>query len=67
LDYITNHISETVKETAYFFFDSCPGQKRNHTVVRFLAVLVANGRFNKNFQYFPVRGPCDRDFELIEK
>jgi hypothetical protein len=34
------------------------------TVVRFLAMLAANGRFNKIFQYSPVRGrsylPCDK-------
>jgi hypothetical protein len=66
LDYITNHVSESVKEL-HIFSDSCPGQNRNHTVVRFRATLAANGRFNKIFQYFPVRRPCDRDFGLTEK
>jgi hypothetical protein len=61
---ITNHVSETVKEL-YIISDSCPGQN----IVIFLATLAANGRFNKIFQYFPIRGnsflPCDRDFGLI--
>jgi hypothetical protein len=37
------------------FLGCCPGQNRNHTVVIFLATLVANVRFNKIFQYFSVR------------
>jgi hypothetical protein len=41
----------------YFISDSCPGQNRNHTVVRLLATLASNGKFNKTFQYFPVRDP----------
>jgi hypothetical protein len=58
--------------TNYIFLsDSCPSQNINHTVLRFLAKLAANGRFNKILQYFPVRGnsflPCDRDLELLKK
>jgi hypothetical protein len=56
-----------MSKNCIFLSDSCPDQNRNHTVVIFLATLAANGRFNKIFQYFPVRGPCDRDFELIKK
>jgi hypothetical protein len=33
--------------TAYFS-DSCPGQNRNHIVVRLLATLAVNGRFERN-------------------
>jgi hypothetical protein len=61
LDYITNHVSETVKELQ-FESEICTGQMKNHTVIRFLTTLVANGRFNIIFQYHPVT-----DFELIKK
>jgi hypothetical protein len=66
LDYTTNHVSETAKELR-IISDSCPDQNRNHTAVRFLATLPANGRFNKIYQLFPVRITCDRDFGLIIK
>jgi hypothetical protein len=55
LDYITNHISETVEEL-HVFSDSSPGQNRNHVPVRFVIMLAANQLFNRIFQYFPVRG-----------
>jgi hypothetical protein len=61
---INNHVAETVEEL-HIISDICPGQRRNHTVVIFLATLAANGRFNKIFQYFPVRLPCDRNSGLI--
>jgi hypothetical protein len=65
LVYTNDHASETVKEL--YNSDSCPGQNRNHVAARFLATLVANGQLNKIFQYFPVKGPCDRDSGLTEK
>jgi hypothetical protein len=70
LDYITNHISERVKELILSLCPPPPRPKQNHIVVRVFAMLAANGRFNKIFQYFPVRGhssvPCDRDFGRIK-
>jgi hypothetical protein len=59
-------VSKTIKELL-IISDSSPGQNRNHVVVRFLVMLAANGRFKKIFEYFPVRGPCDRDFGLTKK
>jgi hypothetical protein len=29
-------------------------------------MLAVNGKFNKIFQHFPVREPCDRDFGFIK-
>lgn len=68
--YISEHIPQSCKEL-HIFSDSCPGQNRNNTVVRFLMSLVATNRFDKIMQYFPVRGhsflPCDRDFGVIKR
>jgi hypothetical protein len=70
LDYIT---ITYLKLSRNFIFpsDNSPGRNRNHTVVKFLAKLAANGRFNKIFQYFVVKGhsflPCDKDFGLVKK
>jgi hypothetical protein len=63
LDYITNLVSEIVKDLR-IISDRCSGQNRNHAVVKFPATLVANGRFNEVFQYFPVRGHFGRDFGI---
>lgn len=53
------------------FSDSCPGQNRNHTLVRFLMSLTIIQRFRVVNVYFPVRGhsflPCDRDFGVIKR
>jgi hypothetical protein len=66
LDYITNHVSETVKELLFVFWQlSWP--KENHTFVRVLATPGANGRFNKVFHYFPIGEPCDRYSGLTKK
>lgn len=55
----------------HVFSDGCPGQNRNHTVVRFLLCLAASKRFRKIYQYFPVRGhsflPCDRAFGNVKR
>jgi hypothetical protein len=52
---MSNHVHNTTKEL-YIVSDGCPGQNRNHTVVRFLATLTTNERFNKIFQYICVGG-----------
>lgn len=69
-EYITKNIPQNCKEL-HIFSDNCPGQNKNNTVVRFLMTLVATGRFEKIFQYFPVCGhsflPCDRDFGVIKR
>ena len=69
-DYIFNHVSPDVKEL-HIFSDGCPGQNRNHTVVRFLLALQATKRFKTIYHYFPIRGhsflPCDRDFGTLKK
>jgi hypothetical protein len=53
LDYVSNHVPETVKEL-YLFSDNCSDQNRNHTVVRFLTTLTASRRFHKIVHYFPL-------------
>lgn len=61
---------ETVTELR-LFSDNCPGQNKNHCVVRFCMALVDTGRFKKVQQFFPIRGhsflPCDRDFGVIKR
>lgn len=70
MDYINNYIPESVKELR-LYSDNCPGQNKNHTMVRMCMALAETGRFDKVEQFFPIRGhsflPCDRDFGLIKK
>lgn len=70
LDYIQNQISPEVSELRVFC-DNCPGQNKNHCLVRFCMSLVETGRFKKIQQFFPVRGhsflPCDRVFGVIKR
>ncbi|KAK4884780.1 hypothetical protein RN001_001051 [Aquatica leii] len=51
------------------FCDNCPGQNKNHSVVRMCMALKATDRFQKIVQYYPIRGhsflPCDRAFGII--
>lgn len=55
----------------HVFSDACGGQNRNHTLVAFFLALVAVGRFNKIYQYFPFRGhsflQCDRNFGVAKR
>lgn len=51
LDYISNELPNTTKYL-HIFSDSCPGQNRNNTVVRFLQTLVTTGRLKKNIPLF---------------
>nr|CAI5850994.1 unnamed protein product [Callosobruchus analis] len=70
LHYIENNIPPEITEL-HLFCDECPGQNRNHTMVRFLMTLTATKRFKKIVHYFPLRGhsflPCDRDFGSIKR
>lgn len=70
LHYITNYIPPEIREL-HIFSDGCPGQNRNHTMVRFLITLAYSKRFTKIYHYFPVRGhsflPCDRDFGTVKR
>lgn len=70
MDYIRNHISVEAKELR-LFSDNCPGQNKNHCLIRMCMGLVESGRFSKIEQIFPVRGhsflPCDRVFGTIKR
>jgi hypothetical protein len=66
MELVSYDLSKTVKEM-HIFSDSCLGQNINHTVVKFLATLAANGRFNKIFQYFPVRRSLTGMLGLLKK
>lgn len=66
LNCIYNHVRETAKELNVTS-DSCPDQNRNLSVIRFHATLAPDGKFNKIFQYLPVRGPCGRNLGFIKK
>jgi hypothetical protein len=63
-DYITNYVSETVKESL-ISSDSCPGQNKSRTVVRFPETLDANGRLHKIFQYFRSEDPVTGTLVLL--
>lgn len=69
-DYINDCVPETAK-TLYLFSDSCPGQNRNHTFIRFCMGLVESKRFDNIIQRFPIRGhsflDCDRTFGLFKR
>lgn len=69
-DYITKYVPLEITEL-HLFSDGCPGQNRNHTMVRFLLALQATKRFKRIYHYFPVRGhsflPCDRDFGTVKR
>lgn len=70
LDYIQNVVPKEATELR-LFCDNCPGQNKNHTVVRMCMALRATGRFQKIVQYYPIRGhsflPCDRAFGTIKR
>ncbi|CAH1112109.1 unnamed protein product [Psylliodes chrysocephalus] len=68
--FINDYVQKTPAkiQELHIFSDSCPGQNRNNTVVRY---LLASKRFRKIYHYFPVRGhsllPCDRDFGCLKR
>lgn len=69
-NFIENYVSPDVTELNVFC-DSCPGQNRNHTLIRYFSSLTITKRFKKINMYFPVRGhsflPCDRNFGVIKR
>lgn len=64
------HMDPAIKEL-HVFSDACGGQNRNNTLIRFMLMLVSTGRFDKIYQYFPVRGhsflQCDRNFGTAKR
>lgn len=64
------NMDPSVKEL-HVFSDACGGQNRNNTLIRFFLTLVAKNRFEKIYQYFPVRGhsflQCDRNFGTAKR
>lgn len=69
-DYIKTELSTGI-QTLYVFSDSCGGQNKNHTLLRYFAGLVETKNFKKIEQCYPVRGhsflPCDRAFGCIKR
>ena len=68
--FFMNELSETVKDIA-LFCDSCSGQNKNWTVIRFCHWLVnKQKRFNSITISFPIRGhsylECDKNMSLIK-
>ena len=70
LHYIKNNVPGTVKEL-HLYSDSCGGQNKNHTLLRFCLALTDLNMFEKIIHRFPKRGhsflPCDRDFGHVKK
>lgn len=70
LHYIDHFLEENIQEL-FLFSDNCPGQNKNHTVIRFLMALTDTQRFRKIKHYFPVRGhsflPNDQDFGVAKR
>ncbi|PSN39943.1 hypothetical protein C0J52_23288 [Blattella germanica] len=68
--YVQHYIPQSINELN-LFSDSCPGQNKNHTIVRFCMALTATGRFQTITHRFPERGhsflPCDRNFGAFKK
>lgn len=68
--YIEHYVPDTVKNLT-LFSDGCPGQNKNHTMVRMCMGLTATGRFQSITHNFPERGhsflPCDRNFGVFKK
>lgn len=69
-NFLENYVPKDITELR-MFSDNCPGQNKNHCLIRLCAALVDSGRFKKIEQNFPIRGhsylPCDRDFALIKR
>lgn len=69
--FVCNILSPEVTELA-IFCDSCAGQNKNFTFIRFLHFLVTKkGRFNTIKVIFPIRGhsylECDRDMSIVKQ
>lgn len=70
VDYIEENVPHSVTEL-HLFSDNCPGQNKNHTLIRVLLTLTIIGRFKKIKHFFPLTGhsflPCDRKFGIIKR
>lgn len=69
--FITNFLDQRVREFV-IFCDSCAGQNKNYTVIRYLHYMVSvKKRFDCAKVVFPERGhsylECDRDMGLINQ
>lgn len=69
-DYIQREVPECVQELR-LYSDNCPGQNKNHTMIRMCAAFVETGKFQRVEQFYPIRGhsflPNDRDFGVIKR
>lgn len=70
-DFIEKHVGDGVKHL-HIFCDSCAGQNKNYTVLRYLHHLViTRKRFDSIKITFPVRGhsflECDKNMGLINQ
>lgn len=69
--FVCNILPPEVKELA-IFCDSCAGQNKNFTFIRFLHYLVTKkGRFDTIKVVFPIRGhsylECDRNMSIVKQ
>lgn len=71
MDYINNYVDTTTTKRLRLFSDNCPGQNKNHAMVRACMALIELGKFENIQHYYPLRGhsfmPCDRDFGVIKR
>ncbi|GFN95968.1 hypothetical protein PoB_002247400 [Plakobranchus ocellatus] len=72
LHHYFNSVVPAEVKTLELFCDSCAGQNKNWTVIRYLHFMVAHQqRFDKIKITFPIRGhsymECDRDMALINQ
>lgn len=69
--FVSSILPENVRKLV-IFCDSCAGQNKNYTVIRYLHYLVTQkNRFDRVNVVFPIRGhsylECDRDMSLINQ
>ena len=71
LHYFQQNIAQTVTHLR-LFCDSCAGQNKNWTIIRFLHYLVVHKKmFTEIKIFFPIRGhsymECDRDMAIVNQ
>lgn len=72
IDHFVNSILPNTVRHLAIFCDSCAGQNKNYSVIRYLHHLVTQqNRFDSVKVIFPIRGhsylECDRDMSLIKQ
>lgn len=72
IDHFVNSILPNTVRHLAIFCDSCAGQNKNYSVIRYLHHLVTHqNRFDSVKVIFPIRGhsylECDRDMSLIKQ